>query len=111
MWAMISMRIITTAEETPIYTLVWDGVLTIIPGMTPGIIRGTTVMAAGMAGAAPGTTAGGTLPGIMVGIAPGTTADGTLLGIMAVGTTPGIMAVIGAVVATITVFMTDITAA
>lgn len=106
------MRIITTADRTPIYTLVWewDGVPVIIPGMTPGTIPGIMVMAVGMAGEVPGLTVGGTHPGIMAGIAPGLTADGTHPGITVVGTIPGTMVDIGVAAVTITVSMTAIMA-
>jgi len=113
MWAMISIRITTTADGTPIFTMVWDGVLIIIPGTTHGMILGIMDIVAGMDGVAHGTIADGNLPGIMVGITLGITADGIRPGIMAAGTIPGITEVIGAdmeVVITMD-FMMDITAA
>lgn len=98
------MKIITTADGIPTYILVWDGVPATILGTTHGMIHGITVMAAGMAGVAPGITADGHHPGIMVGIAPG-----AHLGIMGAGTILGITEVIGAVVVTTTVSMMAIT--
>ena len=122
MWAMISIRITTTADGTPIFTMVWDGVLIIIPGTTHGMILGIMDIVAGMDGVAHGTIADGNLPGIMVGITPGITADGIRPGItadgirpgiMAAGTIPGITEVIGADMEVVTTmdFMMDITAA
>ena len=62
------MRIITTADGTPTFTLVGDGA----PVSTPGMIPGTTA-----AGAVPGTTADGMIPGSMVTV---DITDGTVHG-------------------------------
>jgi len=111
MWAMISIRITTIGDGTLIFTMVWDGVPVIIPGM----ILGITAMVDGLDGEAPGTIADGTPPGTTAdGTLPGM-ADGTILGItaMADGMILGITAVIGVDMEVVTTmdFMMDITAA